>query len=174
MENDDFLGWVVLLADPLRARRAYWHLVASGEDALPAVRAGLRDANPDVRMYCARALDHLVDAESFPDLVAMLDDPDPRVRWDTLHALACDRCKDTACRPVKRDVLSRAITVLRHDRSRHVRAMAAEVVGRWVHEDPSAASALCNARDNDPEPSVRKKAGWYAPGGTIYRKTQPH
>jgi HEAT repeats len=173
VENDDFPGWVALLDDPVRARRAYWHLVASGEGALPAVRAGLKHANADVRMYCAKALDHLVDQESFPDLVAMLDDPDPRVRWDTLHALACDRCKDNSCRPAKHDVLHRAIRLLRHDSSRHVRAIAAEVVGRWAHDDELAATALADARDHDPDPAVRKKASWYAPGGTIYRRTRP-
>lgn len=36
--------------------------------------------------YCARALDHLVDEDSLPELIAMLEDPDPSVRADTLHA----------------------------------------------------------------------------------------
>ena len=51
--------------------------------------------------------------------------------------------------------------------------MAAEVVGRWVHIDATAERALSQSRDHDPEPAVRKKAGWYAPGGPIYRKTTP-
>src|SRR5436309_1086255 len=82
VDADDFTGWVTLLGDPVRAKRAYWHLVLSGELALPAVRDGLRHENADVRMYSAKALDHLVDEESFPDLVSMLEDPDQRVRWD--------------------------------------------------------------------------------------------
>jgi HEAT repeat protein len=173
VERDDFTGWVGLLRDPVRARSAYWHLLGSGDAALPAIRSGLEDANADVRMYCAKVLDHLADEDSFPALVAMLDDPDERVRWDTLHALACDRCKDTVCRPDKDDVLPRAVHMLRADPSRHVRAIAVEVVGRWVHTDQTAVDALVEARDSDPEPSVRNKAGWYAPGGTIHRKTQP-
>jgi hypothetical protein len=32
---------------------------------------------------------------------------------------------------------------------------------------------LIAARDGDAEPTVRKKASWYAPGGTIYAKTRP-
>src|SRR3954463_877923 len=76
VDHDDFAGWVALLGDPIRAKHAYWHLVMSGTSALPAVRCGLRDDNPEVRMYCAKALDHLVDEDAFPDLVAMLDDPD--------------------------------------------------------------------------------------------------
>ena len=172
VEQDDFPGWVELLGDPARAKRAYSHLVLSGEAALPAIRNGLKGRNAEVRMYCAKALDHLVDEDAFPELVSMLDDPDPRVRWHTLHALACDRCKENSCRPAKDDVLPRAIALLNADPSQHVRAIACEVVGRWVHGDDSAAKALANARDNDPSPGVRKKAGWYAPGGTIYRKTQ--
>lgn len=71
------------------------------------------------------------------------------------------------------DVLPRAIRMLRDDPSRHVRAIAAEVVGRWVHVDRAAEGALLDAHENDPASAVRKKAGWYAPGGTIYRRTQP-
>lgn len=173
LDVEDYEGWVRLLGDPVRARRAYWHLLHSGSAALPAVRDGLRSARGDVRMYCAKALDHLVDEESFPGLIELLDDPDPRVRWDTLHALACDRCKQTTCRPEKADVLPRAIQLLQQDPSHHVRMIACEVVARWVHADTSAEDALVKARDADPAPSVRKKAGWYAPGGTIYNKTQP-
>ncbi len=172
MDDDDLPAWVELLADAIRAKRAYWHLVLSGQAALPAIRTGLRHYSADVRMYCAKALDHLVDDDSFPDLIAMLEDSDARVRKDALHALACDRCKANTCRPDKSEVLPRAIRLLRSDSSKHVRSVAAEAVGRWVRDDATAASALTDARDTDPEPSVRKKAGWYAPGGTIYLKTR--
>ncbi len=57
------------------------------------------------------------------------------------------------------------------DPFRHVRAMAVEVVAGWVHEDREAVTALSAARDDDPAPGGRKKAGWYAPGGVIFRKT---
>jgi hypothetical protein len=123
--HDDFPGWVEQLADPLRARRAYWHLVLSGSSALPAIRVGLRHAHADVRDLCTQALDHLVD-----------DD------------------------------------LMRRDPNRHVRAMAVEVVGRWVHTDQEATAALIDALHADPDPTVRKKAGWYAPGGPIYLRTR--
>jgi HEAT repeat protein len=173
IEHDNFTGWVALLGDPIRAKRAYWHLLLSGQRALPAIRDGLGDANADVRMYCTKALDHLVDEESWGELVALLDDADERVRVEALHALACDRCKVNTCRPDKETVLPRAVRLLRDDPSKHVRARAAGLVGRWVHVDHTAATALVAARDLDPEPSVRKKAGWYAPGGTIFDKTRP-
>lgn len=172
LDHDDYAGWVARLADPLRAKHAYWHLVLSGAAALPAIRKGLRDECAETRMYCAKALDHLVDEESMPDLIALLDDPDARVRWDALHALACDRCKDNACRPDKADVLARVIAILQDDPSAHVRAIACEVVGKWVHTDVAASEALVAAQHGDPSPAVRKKASWYAPGGPIANRSR--
>jgi HEAT repeat protein len=171
--TDEFTAWIEELAVPHRAKRAFWHLVISGPDALAATRQGLAHSSPQVRDHCARVLDHLADQYAFDDLLAVLDDPDPRVRRDALHALACDRCKDNACRPDHRLVLPKATELLLGDPSKHVRAGAAEVVARWVHTDPEAQAALITARDRDPDPSVRKKAGWYAPGGPIHRKTRP-
>src|SRR5262245_844350 len=170
--QDDFAGWVEHLADPVRARRAYRHLVLSGAPSLPAVRAGLGHANADVRSLCTKALDHLVDAESYAALVAMVEDPAPRVRMEALHALACDRCKENEV-PRGDEVLALGLSCLRSDPDRHARASAVELVGRFVHTAPVAAAALVAARDGDPHPTVRKKAGWYAPGGTIHRKTRP-
>lgn len=171
--GDNFAAWVALCGDRLRAQRAYWHLVLSGEDALPAVRAGLASPRADVRRWCTKVLDRLVDAESCLLLVDMLADPDPQVRMEGLHALACDRCKDTSCRPDAASVLPHAIRLLLDDPDRHVRAHAAELVGRWVHSHAAATDALLQARDHDVASSVRKVAGWYAPGGTIFRKTAP-
>lgn len=58
------------------------------------------------------------------------------------------------------------------DPGAHVRAMAVELVGRFAHSSAGAEAALVQAREADPSPAVRKKAGWYAPGGTVYRRTQ--
>lgn len=172
-DDHDFPAWVALLADPLRATRAYWHLVLSGSAALAAVQFGLTSTAATVRRGCTKVLDHLADAESFPILVDMLADPDPHVRREGLHALACDRCKDDTCRPDAAAVLPHAIRLLLHDEDRHVRAGAVELVGRWVHTHPEAADALINARDNDAASNVRKAAGWFAPGGAIHRRTLP-
>ena len=122
-----FTPLITALAVPHRAKHGYWHLILSGAAALPAVRRDLTHSNADVRMYCARALDHLVDETAYPAVIAALDDGDPRVREEALHALACDRCKDNACRPEKADVLPRGMQLLRTDPDRRVRAFAAEV-----------------------------------------------
>lgn len=170
-EHDDYDGWVRLLADPIRAQRAFWHLVLSGANALQSVQRGLDSSNDDVRRWSTKAMDHLVDADGLVTLVRMLDDIDPRVRLEACHALACDRCKDNGCRPDAAAVLPRAIAVMLDDPDAQVRAYAIDLVGRWVHTHAEAEAALVHTRDHDPSPAVRKKASWYAPGGTIHRKT---
>jgi HEAT repeat protein len=173
IDPSDYEALVEQLGDPIRAKEAYRHLVRGGAAALGAVRVGLAHPSGDVRLYCVRALDRLVDEDSWPEVIGTLGDNDPRVRLHALHALACDRCKDDVRPPVKADVLPRAIELLQEDPFYHVRQMAVEVVARWVHEDDAAARALALARDEDESAAVRKKAGWNAPGGTIYRKALP-
>lgn len=78
-----------------------------------------------------------------------------------------------ACRPDRAVIQPHAIRILHHDPDPHVRAMAGELVGLWVHSAPQALAALVRARDEDPSPAVRKKAGWYTPGGPVHRRTAP-
>ena len=70
-------------------------------------------------------------------------------------------------------VLPTAVGLLAGDPSALVRAYAAELVGQWARSHPSASDAISRAAADDPSPSVRKKASWYAPGGTIYERTAP-
>ena len=65
----------------------------------------------------------LVDESSFPALIELLDDPDALVRVEAIHALACDRCKHDACRPVAGAVLPKAVDVLTDDADPHVRGL---------------------------------------------------
>jgi hypothetical protein len=91
-----------------------------------------------------------------------------------LHTLACNRCKASdVCLLDQATILPLATRVLADDPDAHVRAMAVEVVGRWVHTDVTAADALSRVTNHDPSPAVRKKARWFAPGGPIYLRTQP-
>ncbi|MET8076617.1 HEAT repeat domain-containing protein [Streptomyces sp. NPDC005303] len=164
---------VSCLGDPQRAVAAYHELLRRDSAALDAVRAGLRDENPAVREGCCRLLDHLVDTESMDELTTMADDPDARVRIAAFHALACDRCKGDTCAPSAEQVLGPALRHLADDPDPQVRMRAAELVGKFVHTDDRAVTALETCRAGDPSPAVRKKAAWYAPGGTIHRRTAP-
>jgi HEAT repeat protein len=156
-----------------RATTAYRTLFDMGFAVVPAAREGLRHENAAVRYYCCALLDHFLVPEALADLIGMLHDPDPRVRQSALHTLACDRCKQGSCRPVEAEVLPEALRILNEDGDPHVRAMAIEVVGQYVHTNPIAEHALVEANKNDPSPAVRKKAAWYAPGGPIHRRTAP-
>ncbi|MGW2570812.1 HEAT repeat domain-containing protein [Streptomyces sp. NPDC001537] len=154
---------------------AFRELLRRGAEAVPEIRRGLRYPHPRVREECCRLLDQLLVPEALDELTAMLDDAEARVRVAALHALSCDRCKPDAdaCRPDPAVLQPRAIQLLHHDPDPHVRAMATELVGRWVHSAPQAVAALVRARDEDPSPAVRKKAGWYTPGGVVHGRTAP-
>jgi HEAT repeat protein len=164
---------VSCLGDPPRAVAAYRELLGRGKAAADAIRGGLHHGDPAVREGCCRLLDHLVDTDSVSQLIAMADDPDAHVRIAAFHALACDRCKGDTCAPGADRVLGPALRHLACDPDAHVRAMAAELAGKFVHADSRAIAALEAARTQDPSPAVRKKASWYTPGGTIHRRTIP-
>ena len=158
---------------PHHARAALRELMSRGVAALPAVRAGLHHASDDVRYYCCRYLDHFLEPEVMPDLLSMLADPNAGVRTTALHTLLCDRCKEGACRPDGTEILAHALVMLARDPDAHVRAIAVEAVGKFAHDNAEARSALVEAASSDASASVRKKAGWYAPGGAIFKRTLP-
>lgn len=162
---------VACLGDPQRTVAAYHELLRRGRPALGAVREGLSHENAAVREGCCRLLDHLVDTASMGRLIAMVDDPDARVRTAAFHALACDRCKGDTCAPGAERVLEPALRHLADDPDAGVRARAAELVGRFAHVEPRAVAALRAAHEKDPSPAVRKKAGWYIPGGAVYERS---
>ena len=141
--------------------------------ATPALRRGLRHDDPDVRVGCCVVLDHFMDEAAVPELIANLAHENARVRSNALHALACDRCKEGACRPGEDDVIPIAIRMLLEDESRGVRKTAAHMLSPAVHKRDDVRRALEHARDHDPDPLVRKVAGWAAPGGPIYRRLAP-
>jgi hypothetical protein len=156
-----------------REREATRRLMAAGMAATPAVRRGLRHPNPAVRVGCCGILDHFMDEAALPELIANLTHDDEHVRSWALHALACDRCKEGACRPGEDDVIPLAIRMTREDPSRWVRKSGVGVLGPAVHRRDDVRRALEDARDHDPDPLVRKVARWYAPGGPIYRRLAP-
>jgi len=170
----DYEQMVADLAVEHRAKDALRRLMAAGPSATRALRGGLRHSDPVVRAGCCVVLDHFLDAEALPELIANLDHEDERVRSWALHALACDRCKEGECRPGEDDVLPITLRMLAEDPSRFVRAQAAQLLGKSnaLHR-PDVIAALERARDTDAHPNVRKIAGRFAPGGSVYRRVTP-
>jgi hypothetical protein len=156
-----------------RAKDASRQLMFARSLAARALRRGLRHSNPAVRVGCCVILDHHLDEAAIPDLIANLAHDDEQVRAWALHALACVRCKEGACRPGEDDVLPLATRMLFEDQSRWVRKQAAQLLGQSAHRRADVCRVLEDARDHDPDPLVRKVAGWYTPGGTIYRRLVP-
>jgi HEAT repeat protein len=165
---------IAQLAIDHHAKAAYYKLFDMGFEVVPVAREGLHHKNASVRYYCCSLLDHFLIPEALQDLMGMVHDPDPDVRTMALHTLACDRCKEGDCRPAEADVLPQALQILKNDKDAHVRAMAIEVIGQYVHTNKRAEEALIEAKKGDSSPTVRKKAGWYAPGGPIHTRTLPH
>lgn len=161
------------LAVAHRAKAALRRLMAAGPTATPALRRGLRHPEPAVRVGCCKVLDHFLDEAALPELIENLGHESAEVRSWAMHALACDRCKEGACRPGEDDVIPIAVRMLLEDADRHVRQMAAGLLGPSVHRRSDVLRALEHARDHDPHPVVRKIARWYTPGGSRYRRLAP-
>ena len=148
-------------------------LLALPQECYPALRSGLKDENPEIRIGCCMVLDHFMDDAALPELIANLTHQDARVRAWAIHALACDRCKEGECRPGEDDTVPMAIGMLQEDESKVVRQMAAGMLGPSAHRSRDALAALQKAHSEDPSPVVRKIAGWWIPGGTCYKKLKP-
>jgi hypothetical protein len=156
-----------------RARYALRALMAAGSQATPALRRGLEHQNAKVRVGCCMVLDHFLDAEALPELIANLAHEDSEVRAWAMHALACDRCKEGACRPGEDEVIPIAARMLVEDPDREVRQMAAGLLGPAVHRREDVLRALEHAAEHDPHPAVRKVARWFVPGGPRYERLKP-
>ena len=155
------------LAHRHRHKQSLQTLMAAG----PAAPAAHPD--PQVRIGCCKVLDHYLDDAALPELIANLRHEHAGVRSWALHALACDRCKEGACRPAEDEVMPIAIELLLNDPGRHVRQMAAGLVGLAVHRRADAGRAIARAAADDPHPAVRKVARWFVPGGPRYERSKP-
>jgi len=158
----DYHGWVSQLGHSSRRQEAKLVLLGSGPDALEAIRRGLGHTDPMVRRQCVNLLDHLVDDDTVPDLVAAVEDPDPQVAARALHALACDRCKEGACRPGEDLWVSRALALLDTDDA-DLRAAAIDALGKVVSRRPDVAEALGRVALADPLKGLRGRARRFVP-----------
>ena len=138
-------------------QRAKHYLLTSGSAALPALRRGLHHPNVIVRQQCVRIFDQLVDEESLPELVLSLDDEDPGVQARALHALACDQCKQNACRPAEDEWVPRALAFLDHPNA-DLRAAAIDALGKVVSRRPDVRAALLVSAESDKDKGLRGMA----------------
>jgi HEAT repeat protein len=156
---------IEMLASPHRRKAAIRKLMAAGPAGTPVVRQGLQHKDPEVRIACCVVLDHFMDDAALPELKANVTHPHPGVRSMAIHALACDRCKEGACRPGEDDVIPLVINALLSDENRGVRQQSAGLLGPSVLRNTEAMTAIKKAHRDDPHPAVRKVAGWWVPGG---------
>jgi HEAT repeat protein len=161
------------LSVPHRSKQALRSLMAAGSEATPMLRRGLTHSNPAVRAGCCIVLDHFLDEAALPEPMKNLEHDDDQVRKWALHALACDRCKEGACRPAEDQVVPIALHMLREDPSRRVRVEAVHLLGTVVSRRPEAVAALQLAHASDVDPNVRSVARRYIPGGAIYERVVP-
>ena len=90
-------------------------------------------------------------------LIAAIDDEDPMVAGRALHALACDKCKQGACRPGEDAWVPRAITRLGHPNP-DLRAAAIDALGKVADHRPDVAAALADASQADSDKGLRGMA----------------
>ncbi len=154
---NDFDGWVAQLGHSERRQEAKAHLRQSGLPAVEAVRRGMQHRKPIVRRLCASILDQLADEDAIADLVAALDDDDPGVVKRALHALACDRCKENACRPGEDLFVPRALAMLHHANP-DVRASAIDTLGKVAGHSADVADALAEVAEHDRDSGLRSMA----------------
>lgn len=112
---------------------AFLALYARGGEVLPAVRDGLRQANWQVRRWCALFADNFADAETLRALVPLLRDPKSQVRVWAVHSLSCETCKDG---PNPIDAIPLLIERIEMDESVKVRRQAVAMLAH--HRSPDA------------------------------------
>jgi len=166
--TDDFRSLVASLGIKHRSKEARRRLMLAGSAATAELRRGLQDVDPNVRVGCCIVLDHHIDEDAVPELIDNLSHVHPEVRAWSLHALACDRCKEGTCRPEENRIIPLVIHILETDPAHKVREMAVGLLGPSVHRSDAAREALRRAHAEDSNPVVRKIAGWYVPGGPRY------
>lgn len=131
-------------------------LVALGQAALPAVRAGLRSDDWRVRRDCLRFLDHQADPESGRLALECLDDAHPEVRKWAAHALGCDRCKAQGRSDF--DAVPYLLRVVDEDPSLRVRRSAVVALAWNQPCDQRVAACLRELLASEVDPKIRMHA----------------
>lgn len=134
---------------------AFLALYAMGEAALPAVRDGLKQANWQVRRWCALFIDNFADAESLRALVPLLRDPKSQVRLWAVHSLSCESCKDG---PNPIDAVPLLLERIEMDDSVRVRRQAVAMLAHHRAPDPRVIPAFRRILAEDTDRKIRNHA----------------
>ena len=98
------------------------------EQKLEALIWGLSHDKPVVvRWQCLQLLDAHPDHRAVPEILNLLNDPVPRVRWHALHALECDVCKAGESF-LNSSILSKIHFLAEQDENKRVRLYAQRIV----------------------------------------------
>jgi HEAT repeat protein len=116
---------------------------------LDVLVAGLKDSRPRIRFDMAHALDTFGDETCRESLEALLDDPVPRVRWMSMHALSCHACGE-GLGEVGAPIMQRIAHAARTDPSIQVRRHATVCLGLsgWPEGPAVAREILADTEDS--------------------------
>jgi HEAT repeats len=89
---------------------------------------GLQHPKGRVRFEYAHLLDTFGDARCVEPLMALMDDPVPRVRWMAMHALTCHGCNPETCSEDP-ELIARIASAARQDENLRVRFHATIALG---------------------------------------------
>jgi len=115
---------------------AYLALYARGQEVLPAIRQGLRQANWQVRKWCVLFADNFADAETLRAIVPLTNDPKSQVRSCAVHSISCESCKDG---PNPVDPIPLLLERIQRDDSIKVRRQAVGMLAHHRTPDPRVA-----------------------------------
>jgi HEAT repeat protein len=127
---------------------AFLVLYSRGKEAVPAIRAGLKHSNWNIRRWCASLADNFADADLFQALVPLLDDPKSEVRVWAVHSLSCETCKEG---PNPVDAVPLLLDRIESDVSMRVRRQAASMLAHHCSPDARVLPVFKRvlAREND-------------------------
>lgn len=116
---------------------------------------GLASRRAPIRFALAHALDTFGDDRCRPHLIALMEDPVPRVRWIAMHALSCHACgeKPAALEP---EVGARIVRAALGDPSIKVRRHAVISLGLAG----ARGDLLRELAASDPDAKLRRNAEW--------------
>ena len=157
-DHVDTLDELVLqLGEPDTRPLAMEALLAAGSEGIIALRQGLKDPDPVVRRFAARALDHSVlDRETVTALIELIRvETIPKVRSAAVHILACAGCKPKGC-SLENDVVGVLIDVLLNDPSAEVRRQPLDGLG--VAEPEERVLKALQVATEDKAKKIRQKA----------------